>query len=116
MNFEKHRDPKESIEIGMSAIPIKILGMCTTDPSANTISEGSANMSDKDCRRILEGISKGELWGNSWKTMYYVMELTGEEEKSKNGRVSVIFNITRMSECLGHYIEYHGKKYKIPNE
>ena len=114
--FERNADPKKSLNIGKIANPVKIHAMYTmsvTEGPDMVISEGSANMTIKSTRKILDAISKGELWGDSWKTRYLVGVYTGKEKILPNGGKNLIFTINPINDFLGCYIEFEGIKYHI---
>lgn len=111
MNFERGKNPMEGMSIGRIGIPILINGLFTSesmgDPTVDaTIGFSIGNMSDKDSRRILEGIERGEI--NFWEGRYQCGVINSKE-----------YHMTKYSlECLsdykGHYVLFQGKKYFIP--
>ena len=114
MNFEKHSDPKASLNIGKIAVPIKIFSMYTNDPDEQREGGGYgfADMSDKDCRRILESISGGEL-DPGWEDRYFVGNPIKESHEPGKGK-STTFHILTMKQCINNYVEFQDKKYLIP--
>ena len=114
MNFEKSNNPLKNIDIGQVAIPTEIMGMYTLDNKEPRGKNSVANMSDKDCRRILEGIEKGEL-GIGWENRYYVGALLADQPEPTDGSLkSLTFKIMPMSTYIGGYIKFQRVKYFIP--
>jgi hypothetical protein len=110
MNFERTNNPLTSLDIGRIANPIKVFRMFVVDPSENIAYPGSGDMTDKDCRRILEGISKREL-GLGWEDRYYI----GLIVKGKEVKPYIInFEIFPIKNYIEYYLEFQGVKYFIP--
>lgn len=114
MDFEKHSDPKGTLNIGKIAIPIEVYSLYTNDPGDQKEGGGygHSNMTDLDSRRILEGISKGEL-SSGWEDRYYVGQVVKKTYDPKKGN-STTFHVMPLTHCINCYIEFQGKKYFIP--
>lgn len=116
MNFEKHSDLKESIDIGMTTMPIKIYRMYTLGTTSRECAKSYLGINTWDCPRILMRISNKESINDDWKTDYYVSTISEEEHKKGDKGEPFIIKIICISKFLGHYIEFYNKKYKIPND
>ena len=113
MNFERHKDPKTSLNIGKIATPIQVYGIYSNSPEDKRPGEGGyANMSDKEARKILESISKKEL-SLGWEDRYFVGEIVRRTYDPKKGH-GTVFHISSMKTCVGSYLEFLGQKYLIP--
>lgn len=112
INFEKSNNPLKDLDIGKIAVPIRIIDLYTNDKEVASF--GSANLSEKDARRVLESISKGEL-SFGWEDRYFVGKIieNDEEEISESRLKPITFHIIPIRECIGSYIEFRGKKYYI---
>ena len=127
MRFERGKDPKEALNVGLAASPTKIQGMYTSDPDFPvsalqkdplTINPESANLTHEATWRTLGWISEYAL-GNEWEEVFFIGVFTdeeGEETLLKNGGHLKKFVLRPIKEFKGQYLLYDGKKYKIPNE
>lgn len=115
MNFERYKDLKETLGIGIFANPIVISTMYTSDSDFSGFKDSNfANMSDKEVRRILESISKSEL-GIGWENRYYVGKIS-RSGIIKKGISQITFQIISIKDCRGFYLEFQRQKYLIPAE
>lgn len=111
MNFERGKDPKETMEIGAIADPLVIEDVMYTTKTMETSADSTTckwsfdfetERSPSHCRGILLGIGAGELNPEEYAVNYCPAGSHG------------LLKTVMISDLLGTYVSYRGEKYKIP--
>lgn len=120
MNFERGKDIKEILQIGLKGNPIKIGGVYHPDLNKLTDLDEDAEASliimtskldDKSAFKILESIERGYI-RDGWDKRYYINHW-GEWSPQKT-YIQAEINFEPLEKFRGKYLQLNGRKYLIP--